>query len=152
MVRAAKWLLCVQLVLTVAALVVAGMALTPSTTSTSGGSVVGGAMVSMPVIACGVLLIAAAILGLVALRRPNLYLHAGIALLAPLVLAVGSSLSAWSDESDVSAEALLPSGVWQSFEETLRLLELSASLVLGAVIAAAVSGVLFLRVRRRQTL
>jgi hypothetical protein len=117
-------------------------------TTASGGTVIGGAMVSMPVFACGVLLLAGAVLGLVALRRPHLHLHAGIALLAPLVLAVGSSLSAWSEEGDVGTEVLM----WRSLEETLRLLELSAALVLGAVIPAAVSGVLFLRFRRRQAM
>jgi hypothetical protein len=45
----------------------------------------------------------------------------------------------------------MTSDVMRSFEETLRLLEWSSSLVLGAVIAAAVSGVILLLLRRRQT-
>lgn len=149
MVRAAKWLLYGELALTVAALVMAGVALTSGTTTTSGGTVVGGAMVSTPVILCGVLLIAAGVLGLVALRRPRVRVRAGIILLAPLAFAVASSLSALPAEDDSGTQVLMTSQVMESFEETLRLLEWSSSLVVGAVVGAAMSGVLLLRLKRR---
>jgi len=151
MVRAAKWLLYGELALTVAALLMAGMALTSDMTTTPGGAVVGGAMVSTPVLLCGVLLIVGGVLGLVAVRRPSLSVRAGIILLAPLAFAVVSSLAALSGDDDAGTHALMTSDAMRSFEDTLRLLEWSSSLVFGAVIAAAVSGVLLLLLWRRQT-
>jgi hypothetical protein len=148
MERVAKWLLYAQLALTVAALVLVGVALTSDTTTTSGGIVIRGTMVSTPVILCGVLLIAAGILGLVALRRHSMYLRAGLILLAPLIVAVGSSLPS---ESDARTQVLLGEDTFGPIEETLRLLSWSASLVFGALLGAAVSGVLLLQLKRRQT-
>src|SRR5687768_5674440 len=110
MQKAATWLLCAQLALTVAALVLAVMTMTSKLTTTSGMAVAGGVMVSTPVIICGVVLLAAGILGLVALRRPSLYLWAGIILLAPLALAAASSVPG---EEETSSQVLLPQGTWQ---------------------------------------
>jgi hypothetical protein len=146
MQKAATWLLCAQLALTVAALVLAVMAMTSKLTTTSGMAVAGGVMVSTPVIICGVVLLAAGILGLVALRRPSLYLWAGIILLAPLALAAASSVPG---EEETSSQVLLPQGTWQSFQQSLRLLEWSAGLMFGAVIVAALAAVLLLQLRRR---
>jgi hypothetical protein len=146
MQKAATWLLCVQLALTVAALVLAVMAMTSKLTTTSHMTVAGGVMVSTPVIVCGVLLLAAGILGLVALRRRSLYLRAGIILLAPLVLAAASSVPG---EEETGSQVLLPQGAWQSFQQTLRLLEWSSGLILGAVIVAALAAVLLLQLRRQ---
>jgi hypothetical protein len=146
MQKAATWLLCAQLALTVAALVLAVMTMTSKLTTTSGMAVAGGVMVSTPVIICGVVLLAAGILGLVALRRPSLYLWAGIILLAPLALAAASSVPG---EEETSSQVLLPQGTWQSFQQSLRLLEWSAGLMFGAVIVAALAAVLLLQLRRR---
>jgi hypothetical protein len=131
----------VQLALTAAALAVTGTALTSSTS---------GVMVSTPVITCGLLLTVAAIVGLIALRRPSLYVRASIVLLAPLALAVASSLTASTGEDDASVQVLMAAGVWESFQETLRLLELASWLVLAAVVIATVSGLLLLQLKRRQ--
>lgn len=153
--RTAKWLLYGQLTLTAAALVLTGLALTSSTTTrstTTGMTVVGGAMVSTPVIVVGVLLIAAAVLGLLALRRPNLHSWAVIALLAPLVSALATSATGSTEEDAAGTHLLTTYGIAQSFEETLRLLELSSWLILGAAILAAATGVLLLQLRRKQGL
>lgn len=149
----AKWSLHGQLALAVAALVLAGVSLMSSTTArsaTPGATVVGGALLSTPVIAVGVLLVAGAVLGLVALRRPRLYSRAAIVQLAPLVLAVATSLSAPPDEGDTGSQVLSTYDVGPSIQETLRLLEWSSWLVFVAVLIAASSALLLLRLRRNQ--
>lgn len=77
-------------------------------------------------------------------------MRAGIVLLAPLALAIASSLTASTGEDDASVQVLMAAGVWESLEETLRLLELASWLVLTAVVIATAAGLLLLQLRRRQ--
>lgn len=152
MQQATKWLLYAQLTLTVAALVLAALSLTPSrTTTTSGMTVVSGAMVSTPVIGSAVILIAAAVLALVALRKrkQNLYTWAAIALLAPLLSAIATSVT--SPAEDVADLQYLENyGIGQQIRETTRWLEWSSWLTLGAMLLAATAAVLLLQLRRKQ--
>jgi hypothetical protein len=149
--QAAKWLLYAQLALTVAALVPAGLSMAASSTNrttASGMTVVGGAMMSTSVFASAVFLIAAAILALVALRRPNLYTWASIALVLPLVSAVVTSFTG-EPEDTVGVQYLETSGIASSVQETMRLLEWSYLLMAGAMILAAAAAVLLMRLKRR---
>lgn len=149
--QAAKWLLYAQLALTAAALVLAFLSMTSGRTTTSSGmTVVGGAMVSTPVIASGVLLIAAAVLALVALRRPSLHTWAVIVLLAPLLSAVVTSVTATQEEDVVGLQYLETYDVGRQVQETMRWLEWSSWLAVGAMLLAAAAAILLLQLRRKQ--
>lgn len=151
--QTAKWLLYAQLALVVAALVLAVVSMTSSrTTTVSGMTVVGGAMVSTPTLFSGVLLIAATVLGLVALRKrkQNLYAWAAIFLLAPLLSAIATSLTATQPEDEAGLQYLDNYGLGQSIQETMRWLEWSSWLTLGAMLTAAAAAVLLLQLKRRQ--
>jgi len=151
--QATKWLLYAQLALTVAALILAALSLTPSrTTTTSGMTVVSGAMVSTPLIGSAVILIAAAVLALVALRKrkQNLYTWAAIVLLAPLLSAIATSVTSPQGEDVADLQYLENYGIGQQIQETTRWLEWSSWLTLGAMLLAASAAVLLLQLRRKQ--
>jgi hypothetical protein len=151
MLVAARLSLYAQIALTVAALTLAGVALTSRTTTRySGLTVTGGVMASGPVIVCGVLLLVAGIMGWVALRLRRLYLRSSIILCAPLVLALASSLSAPSTDGDVYWLAISADDIGLSIQKTLRLLEWSSWLILVAVLLSALSALLLLLLRRRR--
>ena len=153
MQQATKWLLYAQLALTVAALILAALSLTPSrTTTTSGMTVVSGAMVSTPLIGSAVILIAAAVLALVALRKrkQNLYTWAAIVLLAPLLSAIATSVTSPQGEDVADLQYLENYGIGQQIQETTRWLEWSSWLTLGAMLLAASAAVLLLQLRRKQ--
>ena len=139
-----------QVVLAVAALVFAGLALagTADTSSTSRGmTVVGGAVVSGSTLVYGVLLIVLALLGLFAIRRQDRvwFLRAGIALLAPAVVAVASILSA--GEEVVGVQGFVSTDAWAAIERTLAWLEWASWLILAAMVLSTLSAVLLLRLR-----
>jgi hypothetical protein len=147
--RAVKLSLGVQIVLTVAALVVAGVAMGSETmVSTQGRTVTGGVVVSAPIIVCGLLLLVAGTAGLVALRLRRGYLRSSIILCAPLALAVASSLSALPEDG-AGEQTLFAYGVQSAIEKTLRLLEFSSWLLLAAVLLSSVSALLLFLLRRR---
>jgi hypothetical protein len=145
-----KWLLWLQLALTIASFAVAGVSLLggqPRVSSRSGRVVVTGVLVSSSVVVYGVLLLAGGVIGLVAVRRRSSvwYLRASIVLLAPAVLGIASSFTTSSVDESVPDD-VLPSGTWQ---DMLRLLTWSTTLAAAAAVVAVLSAVLVLLLRRK---
>jgi hypothetical protein len=151
-VKVARAVLWVQIVLAVAASALMGLALASSTNARSsiqGRTIVSGAVVSTSILIYGVLLIVAAVVGLIAIRRRDRvwFLRAGIALLAPAVIAVASAVS--TGEETVGVQAFVTVDMWASIERTLRLMEWASWLLLATMLLATLSAVLLLLLRRK---
>jgi hypothetical protein len=140
--------------LTVAAVglaVVAVLAGSTDVSTGSGATVVVGAAVSSSLLIYGVVLLAGGGLGLVAVRRGSrgAGLRAGLVLVAPVVLAIGSIPSELSEAEELP-EGIVPDAVLRSMDQMLTLLNWAHGLALGAVVLAAASGILILASSRKQ--
>lgn len=137
-------LLWTQVGLTVAAVGLAAVAVLAGAAD-SGATVVVGAAVSSSLLIYGVVLLAGAGLGLVAVRRGSrgAGLRAGLVLVAPVVLVIGSIPSELSEAEEIP-DGVVPDAVLRSLDQMLTLLNWAHGLALGAVVLAAASGILIL--------